>query len=265
MRATALVAALLFLFTTCAGERLGAPRACARRPARLPVVRLARLRGGAAAADGSDEASADEAEYEVDEVADDEAPADGATRAGATVDDGAAVGAEAGAEAGAAAPASSSAGYSPMQVVMMSCMLLFQLLLRVFMQWRRGRMGQAATSGGALPEFALPPFISGLFAPFAALQSKIETFARSPNAPPVMLFSMIVLLKLLKPRLMADEYSAGLGGEDEPVVGADDADSESPADEAEEAAVDDGDDEAGDVEVTFVNVTPIAEDAEGAG
>ena len=106
-------------------------------------------------------------------------------------------------------------------------------------------------------------------APFAALQSKIETFARSPNAPPVMLFSMIVILKLLKPRLMADEYSAGLGGEDEPVVDVDDADSESPADEAdgEEAAVDDGDDggdEAG-VEVTFVNVTPIAaEDAEGA-
>ena len=260
MRATALVAALLFLFTTCAGERLGALRACARRPARLPVVRLARLRGGAAAADGSDEASADEAEYEVDEVADDEASADGVTHAGATVDDDAAVGAE----AGAAAPASSSAGYSPMQVVMMSCMLLFQLLLRVFMQWRRGRMGHAATSGGALPEFALPPFISGLFAPFAALQSKIETFARSPNAPPVMLFSMIVILKLLKPRLMADEYSAGRGGEDEPVVGADDADSESPADEAEEAAVDDGDDEAGDVEVTFVNVTPIAEDAEGA-
>ena len=83
--------------------------------------------------------------------------------------------------------------------------------------------------------------------------------------PLPILESMIVLLKLLKPRLMADEYSAGLGGEDEPVVGADDADSESPADEAEEAAVDDGDDEAGDVEVPFVNVTPIAEDAEGAG
>ncbi|MEL0251869.1 MAG: hypothetical protein VW935_07965, partial [Novosphingobium sp.] len=83
--------------------------------------------------------------------------------------------------------------------------------------------------------------LGGYEPPFAALQSKIETFARSPNAPPVMLFSMIVLLKLLKPRLMADEYSAGLGGEDEPVVGADDAESESPADEAEEAAVDDGD------------------------
>ena len=262
MRATALVA---LLFATCAAERLGARLACTRRPDRLPVVRLARLRGGAAAADGSDEASADEAEYEVDEVADDEASADGATHSGATVDHDATVDAD----AGAAAPAPASAGYSPMQVVMMSCMLLFQLLLRVFMQWRRGRMGQAATSGGALPEIALPSFISGLFAPFAALQSKIETFARSPNAPPVMLFSMIVLLKLLKPRLMADEYSAGLGGEDEPVVDVDDADSESPADEAdgEEAAVDDGDDgddEAG-VEVTFVNVTPIAaEDAEGA-
>ena len=260
MRATALVA---LLFATCAAERLGARLACTRRPDRLPEVRLARLRGGAAAADGSDEASADEAEYEVDEVADDEASADGATHAGATVDHDATVDAD----AGAAAPAPASAGYSPMQVVMMSCMLLFQLLLRVFMQWRRGRMGQAATSGGALPETALPPFISGLFAPFAALQSKIETFARSPNAPPVMLFSMIVILKLLKPRLMADEFSAGLGGEDEPVADADDADPESPADEAdgEEAAVDDGDDEAGDVEVPFVNVTPIAaEDAEGA-